>query len=206
MGDQSTPSGHTPAFQHRVTGLRAFDDTCVGLPIGALTQLAGRHTIDVDLFIGALRRADPTIAILEADYDVVTKKYRSIVQELRNLHVQAKPVIVRCLVPAYDSRDLDGEEALLLAVGVVAKVYPRPLMIAWCGQAGEISADLDLLELWMATTNVATLIETRRDDEEDDFVGASHADMVGDLLFDVTFLDPRSGDVEQQTLSASDLA
>jgi hypothetical protein len=89
---------------------------------------------------------------------------------------------------------------------VVAKIYPRPLMIAWCGQPGGSSDDLDMLELWMATTNVATLIETRRDDEEDDFIGVSHADMVGNLLFDVIFLDPRSGDVEQQTLSAGDLA
>lgn len=206
MRKQPTPTGQKAAFSHRPTGIRAFDDVCLGLPVGALTQLAGRHAIDVDLFIDALRRADPDIAVLKAEYELVTKEYRSVVEELRNLHVQAKPVIIRCMAPPDDSRNFDGEEALLRAVGVVAKMFPRPLVLAWCGQPGDSSDDLDLLELWMASMNVGTLVETRRDDQEDDFITVAHADMVGDLFLDVIFLDPRSGEAEQQTLSTGDLA
>jgi hypothetical protein len=39
----------------------------------------------------------------------------------------------------------------------------------------------------MASTNIVALIDARRDDEEDAYSGVAYEEMVGDLLFDVTF-------------------
>ena len=194
----------TPSFSHETTGILAFDKACVGLPVGALTHLTGRHVIDVDLLLAALRRENPEIVVFEAEYDVVTKKYRSVVEKLRELHGQKKPVIIRCSPPPPFGRDFDGEEALLRAVGIVAKMYPRPIVLAWCGLPGEELDNPDELELWMASTNVVTLIHARRDDEDDDVIGISHAEMEGELLFDITFFDPRTGEVESTSLESLD--
>ncbi len=203
MHHKAMSAGSAPAFRHQATGLQAFDEACLGLPVGALTQVTGRHAEDVDLLVDALRRADPTIAIMDVAYDVVTKKYRSVVEELRRLHAQEYPVIVRCSPPDEFSRDYDGEEALVRAVGTVAKIYPRPIVLAWRGRLGEDVDDVDGLELWMENTNVVTLLDARRDDEEDDVLGVAHEQMVGDLLFEVAFFDPRSKDVQFRTLNAN---
>lgn len=116
------------------------------------------------------------------------------------------PVIIRCSRSSQGSRDFDGEETLEKAVAVLAKVYPSPIVLAWCGEPGHGIDDTDMLELWMATSNVVTLIDARRDDEEDGVVEVPHDGMVGDLLFDLTFFDPRSGEVEYQSMNARDLA
>lgn len=86
MNDHPANSIEGPSFTHRTTGLRAFDEACIGLPVGALTLLTGRHVIDVDLLIDALRRADPKTVVIEAEYEIVMKKHRTIVGALRDLH------------------------------------------------------------------------------------------------------------------------
>jgi len=78
------------------TRVRELDAACGGMPVGALAQLTGRHSIDIDLFVDALRRADPNLAIIDVDYAVVTKKYRTVIEELRSLHAQRRAAIVRC--------------------------------------------------------------------------------------------------------------
>lgn len=205
MRDNSTNVSSSRMFRHRPTRLSAFDENCLGLPVGALAEVTGRHAIDVDLFVEALRRADPDVLLLDVQYETVTKKYRGILEELRTLQTQARPVIVRCSTPMESTRDLDGEEALARALGVVARMYPQPIVLAWRGRPGERADDVDATELWMASTNVVTFVDARRDDEEDDIPGIAHAEMVGDLVFDVAFLDPRSKEVEYQSLDAHDL-
>lgn len=50
VNDQRT-LGSRPAIRSHATGVRALDATSGGLPIGALTQVTGRHAADVDLLI-----------------------------------------------------------------------------------------------------------------------------------------------------------
>ena len=205
MRDDSTKASSSRVFRHRPTRLTAFDETCLGLPVGALAEVTGRHAIDVDLFVDALRRADPDVALLDVQYETVMKKYRSILEELRTLQTQARPVIVRCSSPMESARAFDGEEALVRALGAVARMYPQPIVLAWRGRPGDRADDVDATELWMASKNVVTVVDARRDDEEDDIPGIAHDEMVGDLMFDVAFFDPRSKEVEYQSLNAHDL-
>lgn len=204
MENEAVSDLPTPSFTHETTGLRAFDRACVGLPVGALTQVSGRHAMDVDALHALLRKSDPEFVLLEFEYDVVTKKYRSVVEALRELHGKKKPVIIRCAPPS-QGRNFEGEETVQRAVGVVAKMYPRPIVLSWCGSAGENTDDMEMLEIWMASTNIVTLIHARREDEEDDVSGVPHEEMEGELMFDVTFFDPRSKDIEDTSLCLSDL-